>query len=225
MRTITRLSVVMLAIGVSGVPAMADEWDGFYAGIEALYGQGHLHDADDNPDVFYNLAPTGVAGGAHFGYRFQNGAFVVGAVADADLGNITQKKAPDYPLIDGVSTTVHELASGRLLAGYTLPRTLIYATGGVGWGRFEDANYNNGDQFGPSLWQDRTGWVAGVGVEREVTQNLSLGIEYLHYDFGSWVYSSPSSLFWGIGDDHFTSKLDTLRFALNYRFGGPRNER
>lgn len=220
MRSIATVGTVA-AVLAGSLPAAADEWDGLYAGIQALYGRGQHHVADDNPAVYYDVAPSGMAGGGQIGYRIQRGAFVFGAVADAAFGDLGQKKAPDYPLLDAVSMNVRTLASGRLLAGYALPQTLVYATGGIGWGRWEEANYNNGGQFGPTLWQGRTGWVAGIGVERALGQNVSLGLEYLHYDFGSWVHSNPGGYFWGIGDDHFSARVDSVRVALNYRFGGP----
>jgi outer membrane autotransporter protein len=38
---------------------------------------------------------------------------------------------------------------------------------------------------------DRTGWVAGVGVEHAFTRNWSLAVEYTHVDFGSEHVTLP----------------------------------
>ena len=59
------------------------------------------------------------------------------------------------------------LASGRLRGGFAIDRLLVYGTGGVAG---SDADF---------------GWVFGGGAEFALTESVSLGAEYLHYDFGS----------------------------------------
>jgi outer membrane immunogenic protein len=79
---------------------------------------------------------------------------------------------------------VDSLASARLRAGVALDRVLFYVTGGAG---FEDF--------------DEVGWVLGGGAELALTDNVSAGAEYLHYDFDD--------------DD-----ADVIRGRLNFKFGG-----
>jgi len=61
--------------------------------------------------------------------------------------------------------------SGRavfpLRGGFAFGRFLVYGTGGAAFQDFNDV-----------------GWVAGGGGEYALTDNVSVGVEYLHYDFG-----------------------------------------
>jgi outer membrane immunogenic protein len=52
---------------------------------------------------------------------------------------------------------------------------LFYATGGVALLGFEDEDSGDDD--------DLTGWVAGLGVEHKLRQNVSVGLEGLYYSF------------------------------------------
>jgi opacity protein-like surface antigen len=70
-----------------------------------------------------------------------------------------------------------------LRAGLGWDRVLLYGTGGVA------------SDF------DGLGWVAGAGAEFLLTQNVTLGAEYLHYD---------------VGDDD----ADVIRARLNVAFSG-----
>jgi outer membrane immunogenic protein len=76
------------------------------------------------------------------------------------------------------------LASARLRAGLAWDRILLYGTGGVA-----------------SDFDDGLGWVAGAGAEFLLTQNVTLGAEYLHYDVGD-------------GD------ADVIRARVNVAFSG-----
>ena len=81
------------------------------------------------------------------------------------------------------------LASARLRAGLAFDRFLIYGTGGAGFIFEED--------------DEEVGWTAGGGGEFLLTDNVTLGAEYLHYDFDD-------------GDE----QVDVVRGRLNFKFGG-----
>jgi outer membrane immunogenic protein len=65
----------------------------------------------------------------------------------------------------------------------------------------------------------RNGWTIGGGIEYMVMRNVSLALEYNHYDFGTRHYDGIS-----VGGVPLSSnvafKLDTVMLRANYRFGG-----
>lgn len=204
----------------AAIVAAAQNWTGFYAGVHVGYGWGQQRVEDDNPVVFYTVQPRGVFGGFQFGYNYQINNIVLGLEGDLSFGNISHRRAPQFALLDEVSKTTNLFASARVRGGVVVGDALIYATGGLGYARSRDRNFIGGVEFGPGWQNDRLGWVAGLGVEYGISPNLSVKLEYLHYNFGSW--RRPAATFWGIGSDHFRASMDTVKLGLNYRFStGP----
>jgi outer membrane immunogenic protein len=78
----------------------------------------------------------------------------------------------------------HTVETLRLSTGFAFDRFHAYLTGGAAAADF--------DEFG---------WVIGGGAEYGFTQNVSAGLEYLHYDIDG-------------GD------ADVVRARLNFKFGG-----
>ncbi len=73
--------------------------------------------------------------------------------------------------------------------GYAWDRALIYATGGVAFGDFQNS-YTLG-AFGTStLSTTRVGWTVGGGVEYAIDNNWSVRAEYRYTDFGRY-YQFP----------------------------------
>lgn len=141
------------------------------------------------------LSPTPIAFnwsgfyfGGHGGYGFGSGAFTDGAVIGGQVGvnvqfnNFVLGAEGDGSWVDwGANNAV---GTARLRGGLAFDRFLAYGTGGVA---FRD--FNN------------VGWVAGAGLEYAVVDNWTVGVEYLHYDFG--------------GTDS-----DVIRGRVNFLFGG-----
>ncbi len=137
---------------------------------------------DDSSDVEI-LSDSELVGGAHLGYNWQGPRnLVLGIEGDVDFLNDV-----DY------------LATVRGRLGYSFGPTLAYATGGA-------AFIGLSDDFGGD---SDTGWVAGAGLERMVTQNVSVGAEGLYYSFDNN----------DVGDAAFW----TARARLTYHFGGYSN--
>jgi outer membrane immunogenic protein len=110
--------------------------------------------------------------GGQIGVNWQWNYFVLGIEGDGSY----------YDADDGQG-----LASARLRAGLAFDRLLLYGTGGAGF-TFEDSD-------------EEVGWAAGGGAEFMVTDNVTLGAEYLHYDFDD-------------GDD----TVDVVRGRVNVKF-------
>lgn len=110
--------------------------------------------------------------GAHGGWGFGTDDFDDGAVIGGHIGmnwqfnNFVLGVEGDGSWADfGAADSVESI---RLRGGLAFDRFLVYGTGGGGFADFDDV-----------------GWVAGVGGEYALTDYLSVGVEYLHYDFGS----------------------------------------
>jgi len=130
-------------------------------------------------------------GGAEYGvrggYDWQRGRWVFGVLAE-----YTQNDARDS--VSGFSTTPafytmtrdldHTLAlRGRV--GWTAGERgdyLFYATAGAVRAKIDHsfATSNAANAFAPSGGDRADGWQAGLGVERKVLDNFSVGLEYLY---------------------------------------------
>ena len=146
-----------------------------------------------------------LSGGIGVGYDQQFGNWVGGISVDGSLTSLraehrfSQIDPNPNPLFNGVSTNttyqtdIDWYATAQLRLGYLFNEdTLFYGTGGVAIGdvtnRFSLAILPNGaGQFGPYSSPDwgtsgtETGFVIGAGVERKLTENLSLtfNVEYV----------------------------------------------
>jgi outer membrane immunogenic protein len=112
-------------------------------------------------------------------------------------------------------------------------RLLIYGTGGLAlaginglkgtFEQFEDGCFPC--DFGHSNDTIRVGFAAGGGFEWALTDNVSLGAEYLFLGFGDWD-EGPSLTFYGRDGRQFTFEddfdhLHVARVTLNLRFPNP----
>lgn len=125
--------------------------------------------------------------GAHGGWGWGSGAlddgFVIGGQVGVNwqfnsfvLGAEGDGSFTDWGGTDAVGTA-------RLRGGLALDRFMPYVTGGVALEDFDDV-----------------GWVIGGGIEYAFTDNVSAGIEYLHYDL--------------------SDEADVIRGRVNVKFGG-----
>lgn len=128
----------------------------------------------------------GYEGAIRFGYDYQFGAFVVGALAE--VGGIEAEDSAT-----GFSTTpanytfkrsLKELGAARLRAGVVAGPALIYATGGYAGGTIDNRFFSsNGANLFTTASDDEShvdGWQAGGGVEYRLTPRLSFIGEYLY---------------------------------------------
>lgn len=133
--------------------------------------------------------------GARIGYDRRMGNFVVGGLIEG-----ARSEAKDA--VSGYSTTpasysiqreIDWSASARLRAGYT-PNggALFYATGGASFARI---NHDFSTTNGVNSFTERRdkkgvwGWQAGGGAELMVTNNMTVGLEYLYNRYNDNKYS------------------------------------
>jgi opacity protein-like surface antigen len=97
--------------------------------------------------------------GVFGGYDYDFGQFVLGGELDYQTGEDIE--------LDGIE--VDDVIRAKVRGGYDLGRTLVYGTVGAA-------------QLGTSIGDD-TGIVGGVGVEYKVTEQFTVGGEYLAHRF------------------------------------------
>lgn len=185
-------------------------WAGFYAGIQAGYGFGSTGQIQLDPFTFGPLVtaftPPGAApgssfnangdfdngfvGGVHIGYDWQAGNIVYGAILDinyTDLGD-EQRAFSRTPAEYVISRDLDYLATLRGRLGYAFSDNLLgYVTGGLAYGDVDFSYRQPGSAatFTTSGGQRNDfGYTVGGGVEARVTQNWSVGLEYLYTDLG-----------------------------------------
>ncbi|MDQ0323458.1 opacity protein-like surface antigen [Pararhizobium capsulatum DSM 1112] len=190
--------------------ATSPTWSGCYLGVNTGYGRADA-DTTDMPfgegpfagsgsgwnDPAYEtigMAGNGLTGGVETGcdqqFDLSDKTFVVGGVLDFSLMNLGATGTSAIQSDTHTSFDMDWAASARLRAGVTASDVLFYVTGGVA---FADINVRAFDRhevptqglMDVSGGGTETGWVAGGGVEWRFQPNWSVGLEYLHYDFGA----------------------------------------
>lgn len=239
--------------------APAFTWTGFYIGANAGYAWNEsrtrysylLADPADLPEFnALGLVPQslgrnsdGFVGGGQIGYNYQMGQFVLGLEADLQYLDARQQSALVVVASDGAGSTgtfttvarsrVDWLGTVRARAGFAIDRTLIYATGGLAYGRTTDRSSLNVsvvdiDGSLSGVWaggktDTRAGWTIGGGIEYAITQNLTVKGEYLYYDLGETKYlvagstANPDDEFFGATARRKTNG-SIVRAGLNWKF-------
>ncbi|MVA95639.1 outer membrane beta-barrel protein [Nitratireductor sp. CAU 1489] len=197
------------------VEAATFDWTGLYVGAHAGVGAS---------STTWSFSPFGNAvqpnpfrggggfGGLQLGYNFQSGNWVIGAEGDIALANIEGSSAcPLAPF--SCESAVKWLGSARLRVGYAFDRTLIYGTGGAGFGSVLREFVH--PVFGTGISSDKTqvGWTAGAGVEFAVNEAWSIKGEYLYYDLGRDTYVDTA-----FQSSNIRTTLHTAKIGINFHW-------
>lgn len=214
-------------------------WTGFYVGGHAGIGTGDTSGVPQSltipaGPVVIPIPPaigaffasdyemSGALYGGHIGYNFQKNNLVFGIEGSISGTSINGDGPAGLGLIVS-EREVDWLASvtGRL--GYAMGQSLVYAKGGVAWGKVSSTVRLGGIAV---LEGDEThvGWTAGVGFEHAINNNLSFRIEYAHYDLGSETHSLSYNGALGGAPGLFSiesdvdARIDTLTVGVSYKF-------
>lgn len=147
-----------------------------------------------------------------------------------------------FPVVldeNSYTVDINWLATFRARLGYTYGPALFYLTGGLAVGDVERRGSVNGvttffgifpiNGFAGSFSSSsvKTGWTLGLGVEGQLTSNLSLKAEYLYVDLGSVTDRFDTNFTGGIGFGPGSAATRTIRsdireqivrVGLNYHF-------
>lgn len=209
------------------LPLPTFTWSGVYAGVQA----GYSWETDRTREFYtHNGAYTGVQfdyhpdtalAGGHIGANYQLGALVLGVEGDVDVlrsrggFNDAGGRSPVDP--GGVGRVRRDWqASVRGRIGYAMDRMMIYATGGVAFTEFDYNFYNPTIRAGESTSRSRDGWTVGAGVNYAVTDNIIVGVEYRHTDWGKFSYVAKSAFLGLTGKQSPTG--DAVRATVSYKF-------
>ena len=189
------------------------------------------------------ISARSFVGGVQGGYNWQIASWVVGVEADwdwTDPKNTICRQTDRGNCFDGgnnnrgaltFSTKTEWLGSVRGRVGWTMDHWFLYATGGGAWGRVDSTlsasclnggcgNNGTNSALTASFGNNRSGWVAGLGAEVMVTQNLTARVEWLHYDLGNLttsVLAAPAFGSYGLSWSR-SPVYDTFRVGANYKF-------
>ncbi|RWO81048.1 MAG: porin family protein [Mesorhizobium sp.] len=231
----------------------AHDWSGVYVGAQAGYYRGINSNVDvsicDEPGcglgvLIANSAlternwvadsnPSGFMGGGQIGYNFQSGTFVIGGELDFQVGSGGATDTTcigvlgcDLPVTATTSSELEWLGTARGRVGAVFDRTMIYATGGLAFGRVRnhlDVTFAEAPLiFSNEESSTRVGWTVGGGAEYALTDKLSLKGEYLYYNLAD---TTMTTLSYGVGNPqerigtyNFSNDGQLVRVGLNYRF-------
>jgi outer membrane immunogenic protein len=157
--------------------ASAAPFDGPYVGAQVGWQSEKMRDVKSSfGTVPVDDKVNSVTGGLFAGYdKTVNGKFVIGAEAGLDFASDDENQAT----VAGTNYSVDPKYSIDLTAraGYLAnPQTLLYVRGGYANARVRTTLTNAASILSDSDNQD--GWIAGAGVERQLTQNVSARLEY-----------------------------------------------
>jgi outer membrane immunogenic protein len=211
---------------VLATAAPAYNWGGWYVGGNVGYGWGVSSEPtssfiDPPPGVGFanyfaaggnvtpDLNPRGVIGGGQIGFNWAlTPTWIAGLVADFQGSGI---KASATNSITAVGVATNQSNSEQIAwfgtvrgkLGYAQNNWLVYATGGLAYGRvatsgsFDIVTPPTANFSGLSSTIN-VGWTAGAGLNYALTANWIVGIEYLYVDLGRVSYAetgpaAPSS--------------------------------
>lgn len=198
----------------------------------------------------YNERFQALFGGLQVGYNYQFDNFVFGIEGALALGGFNKARGSNLVLnqVDGADFTnlaadertefsIDWLTTFAGRAGMDFDGWLVYGKAGVAVADLSavssatfslDSNdpapfLPNGTYTSGSTTDAlRVGAVIGIGVEKKLTEAVSLGLEYNYVDLGSLDVTAPAGLggiLGGGGDtERFTASMHSVRAALNYHF-------
>ncbi len=181
---------------------------------------------------------TNFTGGFEAGYNFQSGRWVYGLEADIGAMNHdeTRRIQVVYPCCAPTAFFISQrvqtgwLTTVRPRLGYASGKALFFISGGLAVtdlkykGLLTDT-FNNAAES-KEITPNKTGWLAGGGLEYKVSRRWSLKGEYYYSDFGQLNATStnltvssppvavPANVFHHESD--FQSHI--VRFGLNWHF-------
>jgi outer membrane immunogenic protein len=212
-------------------PVPALNWTGFYGGLHAGYAWSDVTVTDLNGGVDpgpFGYSPNGGIGGGQVGYNWQSpgGLWVLGVEADVGyigldgkgiIGSANAASHQNLTIDGGLYVDV----TGRV--GVTFGPAMLYAKGGWAWFDADAQQATTNPGYLSQGTGSFSGWTVGGGLEYMMAHNVSLKVEYQHFDFGSKTGSQTNvgDLSSPIGFQFFNSTdltVDTVKAGLNYHW-------
>ena len=180
-------------------------WTDFYVGANAGYG-------------FANGSMVGIIGGGQVGYNWHAGNWLFGL--ETDLQASGKKASPPATTLGVTISETDKLnwfGTTRLRSGFAGDRWLIYATGGIAYGRIKENGTASGLVVGAYSGSNTlTGWTVGGGIEVAIGTRSSWKVEYLYVTLPSFTntYTLPGA---GLTINYPRTNDNIVRVGINYR--------
>ena len=213
-------------------------WTGFYVGVQAGYGGG----MKDWSGI--NYPASGAFGGVQAGFNRQVGNLVFGLEAEAFSGmKGSQSELIAIPFsvssfTQTLTTKIDAVETAALRLGVAVDRWLVYGKGGLAWAQERHSQQQistitgvpGAQTVNVSGYEQRRGWMAGVGAEYAFLGNWSVKAEYDYLDFTNHngvIESGTLTSFAGVTTPISTQapgvkiieRLHVAKVGLNYNFG------
>ncbi|WP_323765565.1 outer membrane protein [Marinovum sp.] len=181
-------------------PQVAD-WSGFHGGLSANYARGHL-DWEDNNGGFFAFAPGDDfdveiergAAGMQLGYSWQtSNNLVLGLELSGMVLDLEHTADSPYFGSDEFSGRIRNPLALTGQVGLARGRWQPYVEAGVASALVGINHTDNvlNEEFDSE--EQRTGYVAGVGLGYKISDRFSVGMNYRHFDFGTMEHDGSSS--------------------------------
>jgi outer membrane immunogenic protein len=181
---------------------------GSFNAVSSSYSEIDPADPDLSPSGSLNGSANGF--GLRGGTDYVSNGWLVGLVGDWSLGGEIASEG-------GAGLDMRNLGTVRARAGIEAGNTLLYVTGGYAQAEME-FSINNEDLLVDGSERKWTyGWALGAGADIEITEAVTLGLEYLYVKVGDVEYDIE-------GEDEtlsFEQEIDaihTFRLGVNYAF-------
>jgi len=215
------------------VVAAPQSWSGLYLGLQGGENLGSFSPifGTGKTATEINLDDNSPFVGGHIGYLVQSGSYVVGPEfgiqywgqkKQADTGVVILPPGPvpaDLALLPTalLQQKIDWLTYANVRAGVTIfsPNVLVYATGGAAWAHVKGELVNLAS-LNTAFEQSIMGFNIGAGLDLKITEYLTLGGEFRHYDFGKVQALNPA-LALALGGVSDKLIVDQLMARLSYR--------
>lgn len=195
--------------------AMAYDWNGAYVGATAGYvfdygTKATAYDAfGDSFSERYLTGSEGFVGGFFAGYNHTIDSVLLGVEADIEYADTSSTRSTFRGFAEtGVDSGFQGSLRARL--GYTIDRTLVFATAGVS---VADKEYTVVDPTGAfSNDSTRVGYTLGAGLEHAVTDQILIRGEYRYADYGDEDINTGAATY------NFDSQTHALKAGVAYKF-------
>jgi len=201
--------------------AVACQWCGWYAGVHGGFAWGDGAQTQAGAPAPVSPSPHGEFGGVQIGYNWVvRPNVLVGLETDLSIGSIADHvtQAIAFPVFVDSKSELEYFGTVRARVGYLDGAWLVYATGGLAWGRNQVTTNQSIFVLGAfplvNDHQYHVGWTAGAGVEVAVAPRWTAKAEYLYADLGSRDYATNVPV--GTLTEDLT--LHMVRLGLNYKF-------
>ncbi len=210
-------------VGIAASPALAQGpggyWTGSYIGVQGGYGTATAaFTAPGEAVPFGTLDLSGWLGGVRGGLDWQQGNIVFGLVGDVNIADINANVVNFGGFGSDVQATIDRAGSFRGRLGFASNNFLFYGTAGLGVAHVNAtvSNLAPADTGSDTASNTHVGWTAGLGVEMAVSNNITIGAEWLYSDYGSRNYHFDDGA--GTLDASTGLKSNAFLVSLNMRF-------